>query len=365
MRPTDLLTVGEVVATQWLRRVGAALLRAARADLGDPDQRRAASVLPARAAPAGLHPGRPQRRARAGRDRHRARAGCPAGGPRTGRTGPGCPGPGGTGWTSRSPRWRRCATGWTPASAAAASRCGGAASPTRRTWPPPGAAPAPPTCRPPCAARWTRLQQADRPAGARLARGEALVGDAERGVDPGPQVLHADRVGQLHQPAMPELGVQLGDHLVGDRRRLGGHRVGVGQRPALGRGERRRRRVVVQRPAAGRRRALDGRAASCRSRRTTSTRPGTRRGRPRARAGWPAGCASRARSAAPTRHRPAAPAGGARGPGPVPGPLRTDAGSGGNPKSSQQPGVPGGHQWQAWHVIFLWPAVSWLAERRD
>ena len=45
----------------------------------------------------------------------------PAGGSRTAPTGSGSRGTGVAGWTTRSPRWSGCATGWTRASAAAAS----------------------------------------------------------------------------------------------------------------------------------------------------------------------------------------------------------------------------------------------------
>ena len=44
----------------------------------------------------------------------------------TAPTGPRCRGPGGSGSTSRSRRWSSCATGWIPASAAAACRCSAA-----------------------------------------------------------------------------------------------------------------------------------------------------------------------------------------------------------------------------------------------
>ena len=51
---------------------------------------------------------------------------------------------------------------------------------------------------------------------ARVTRAEALLGDSERGVHPGPHVLDADLVGQLHHARIAETLPQIGDLLVGD-----------------------------------------------------------------------------------------------------------------------------------------------------
>ena len=64
------------------------------------------------------------------------------------------------------------------------------------------------------------------PAG--VARAEALLGDAERRVHPGPHVLHADLVGQLDHSVVAEAAPQIVDLFVGDGVRVGGHRIGVG-----------------------------------------------------------------------------------------------------------------------------------------
>ena len=72
---------------------------------------------------------------------------------------------------------------------------------------------------------------------ARVTGIEALLGDAQRGVHPGPHVLHADLIGQLDHAGIAEAGPQVGHLLVGDGVRIGGHRVGIGDRGALVVGE--------------------------------------------------------------------------------------------------------------------------------
>src|ERR1700738_1389154 len=59
---------------------------------------------------------------------------------------------------------------------------------------------------------------------------EPLLGDAEGRVHAGPHVLHADLVRQLDHAVVAESAFQVGDLFVGDGVRVGGHRVGVGDR---------------------------------------------------------------------------------------------------------------------------------------
>ena len=51
-------------------------------------------------------------------------------------------------------------------------------------------------------------------------RVEALLGDPERGVHPGPHVLHADLIGQFDHPVVAEPAFKVGDLLVGDGLRV-------------------------------------------------------------------------------------------------------------------------------------------------
>ena len=90
MDAKDLLTIGEVArrsgfpqsALRYYEREG--LVRT------DPDLGWAAPLRAVGAAPAGLHPGRPHGRRRAGRGARRARPAARRPDARTGRTGPGC-----------------------------------------------------------------------------------------------------------------------------------------------------------------------------------------------------------------------------------------------------------------------------------
>src|SRR5258707_3441800 len=79
---------------------------------------------------------------------------------------------------------------------------------------------------------------------ARVTGTEALFGDAQCGVHPGPHVLDADLIGQLHRARVSETPPQIGDLLVGDGERVGGHRVGIGDRCALVVGEQWTSRVI-------------------------------------------------------------------------------------------------------------------------
>ena len=139
------------ICCRWARSSSAAASRPRRsattrprAWCAPPVAGRAADVRAERAAPAGVHPGGREHRADAARDPRGARPAAGGTHPDQGGLEPDHAGTGAAGWTSRSQRWRSCATGSTRASAAAACRCNAAGSTTRTTcWRPttaPGAA---------------------------------------------------------------------------------------------------------------------------------------------------------------------------------------------------------------------------------
>src|SRR5258708_1151957 len=66
---------------------------------------------------------------------------------------------------------------------------------------------------------------------------EALLGDPQGRVHARPHVLHADLIGQFDDAVVAEAALQVGDLFVGDRMRVGGHGVGVGDRGPLVVGE--------------------------------------------------------------------------------------------------------------------------------
>src|ERR1700722_6761043 len=68
---------------------------------------------------------------------------------------------------------------------------------------------------------------------ARITRIEALLSDPQCGVHPRPHVFSPYLISQLDYAVLAEAGPQVGYLLVGDAVRIGGHRVGIGDRGPL------------------------------------------------------------------------------------------------------------------------------------